>query len=365
MSELISSSKATLKSQFPSTRYQGSKRKILPWMCDALRDIKFETVLDGMGGSGMVSYMFKKMGKQVTCNDKLRFNYLIAKALIENNSEALPSSTAQWLLSLNKNVHYGNFIQAQFAGVYYTDDENRILDRIVSNIRALPTESTDDEFRKAIAYYALFQSCLIKRPFNLFHRKNLYLRTAQVPRSFSNYKTWNRPLEEYFLKFITEINSFIIHSAKSCQASNQSIFDINDQFDLVYLDPPYFRNNSDNETSNYLKCYHFLEGLANYDSWPSLVDKSSNIGCLKNSEDSKDFTRFNCEAKFGELLEMFSNSILVVSYKSGGIPSIDWWVESMRSVGKKTTVLTKKYSYALNKQNGNAVYNREALIIGE
>ncbi len=40
---------------FPTTRYQGSKRKILPWIYDCIKDLEFDTVLDAFGGSGMVS----------------------------------------------------------------------------------------------------------------------------------------------------------------------------------------------------------------------------------------------------------------------------------------------------------------------
>ena len=50
----------------PSTRYQGSKRRILPWLCKNIKDLEFDTVLDGFGGTGSVSYLFKLMGKQVT-----------------------------------------------------------------------------------------------------------------------------------------------------------------------------------------------------------------------------------------------------------------------------------------------------------
>ena len=50
----------------PTTRYQGSKRKILPWLYECLRNYEFHTVLDAFGGTGMVSYLFKRMGKRVT-----------------------------------------------------------------------------------------------------------------------------------------------------------------------------------------------------------------------------------------------------------------------------------------------------------
>lgn len=58
---------------FPSTRYQGSKLKLAQWIGGECRDLNFTTVLDAFGGSGSVSYMYKKMGKEVTYNDILKF----------------------------------------------------------------------------------------------------------------------------------------------------------------------------------------------------------------------------------------------------------------------------------------------------
>ena len=50
----------------PSTRFQGSKRKMLPWLHEILSDIRFDTVLDAFGGSACVSYLLKRMGVQAT-----------------------------------------------------------------------------------------------------------------------------------------------------------------------------------------------------------------------------------------------------------------------------------------------------------
>jgi len=46
---------------FPKTRYQGSKRKILPWMHSVFKKLEFDTVLDGFGGTGVVSFLLKKI----------------------------------------------------------------------------------------------------------------------------------------------------------------------------------------------------------------------------------------------------------------------------------------------------------------
>jgi hypothetical protein len=47
----------------------------------------------------------------------------------------------------------------------------------------------NNEYKRAIAYSALCQACLAKRPYNLFHRANLYMRTQDVERSFGNKTT--------------------------------------------------------------------------------------------------------------------------------------------------------------------------------
>jgi adenine-specific DNA methylase len=50
---------------FPSTRYQGSKLKLVKWLEETLKDLKFQSVLDAFGGTASVSYMLKGMGKKL------------------------------------------------------------------------------------------------------------------------------------------------------------------------------------------------------------------------------------------------------------------------------------------------------------
>lgn len=61
----------------PTTRYQGSKRSILLWIYENLKSLPFDTVLDGFGGTGSVSYLFELMNKKVTFNDILPSNYAV------------------------------------------------------------------------------------------------------------------------------------------------------------------------------------------------------------------------------------------------------------------------------------------------
>ena len=186
------------------TRYRGSKVKILPAIYDIAKDLEFETVLDAFAGTGAVSYLFKRMGKRVLFNDHLSFNHIIGRALIENSTIKLSKSDIEFILKPKSYDKYPHLIETNFPSIYYTDEENKWLDRVISNLYELPTG-----YKQDMGFWCLFQSCIIKRPFSLFHRKNLNLRTRNVKRSFGNKITWDTPFDIHFKKFSQEINSYI------------------------------------------------------------------------------------------------------------------------------------------------------------
>lgn len=351
---------------YPTTRYQGSKRKILPWIYECLKDIEFNTVLDAFGGSGMVSYLFKRMGKSVTFNDLLQFNQIIGESIISNNEIKLTDYDLKSIL--NKTAYVETFITDNFQGIYYLDEENNWIDMVIHNIEHLNKEFTGEElkYKKAIAYNALFQSCLSKRPYNLFHRKNLDMRTRDVKRNFGNKTTWETPFQNHFKKFVCEINNSIFSSQRPCNSINQDVFTLeNINYDLVYIDSPYIKKNDGrNESSNYLKCYHFLEGIAKYPQWPDLIDNATINKRIRNETLPNYFTPKEATNTFEIMIEKFQNSIIVISYKYGGSPSIEELTELLRRYKQTVRVHDKHYKYALNKQNGNAVLNREYILIG-
>ena len=352
--------------RFPTTRYQGSKRKILPWIYDCIKDIEFTTVLDAFGGSGMVSYLFKKMGKSVTFNDILHFNQIIGESIISNNMFLLTDSDVEYILRKRKKTK--TFISDNFRGIYYLEEENVWIDAVIDNIENLSDKYTGDKlkYKKAIAYNALFQSCLIKRPYNLFHRKNLEMRTRDVQRNFGNKTTWETPFPCHFKKFVSEINQSIYKSEMPCYSINKDVFSIEDvNYDLVYIDSPYVKKNSGcNESSDYLKCYHFLEGISKYNDWNSLIDNTTINKRIKKDIMPNYFTPQVALTTFEKLISKFKNSIIVISYKYGGTPSIEELTEILRRYKKQVRIHDKHYKYALNKQNGNAILNREYILIG-
>ena len=139
---------------FPSTRFQGSKVKILNWIWGNIRNLEFKTALDAFGGTGCIGYLLKQKNKLVTYNDLLKFNWYIGLALIENDSVTLNDEDVNFLVSSHYDVEYPTFIYENFKCIYFTDEENKWIDMVVTNIDFL-----DNIYKKAMAYFALIQAC--------------------------------------------------------------------------------------------------------------------------------------------------------------------------------------------------------------
>lgn len=340
--------------KFPSTRFQGSKAKLLNQIWEHLKDIKFESAIDLFGGTGSVGYMLKSKGKQVFYNDYLKCNYLSGLALIENSKEILDEIDIDFILSVHSNIDYPDFIQKTFQDTYFTDQENKWLDIVSTNIRQI-----ENKYKQALAYYALFQSCIIKRPYNLFHRKNLYVRFANVERSFGNKVTWDKPFEEHFINFVKEANDAVFDNKKKNKTFNKDAMELAIKPDLVYIDTPYISNKG--SAVDYLDFYHFLEGMSDYTNWYKKVDYKSKHRKFKASKsvwaDKKRITE-----AFDQLFKKYKDSILVISYRSDGIPTPEELMNLLKKHKKEVKeVFRSNYKYALSK-NGES---KEILIIAK
>lgn len=331
--------------KFPTTRYQGSKQKFVDWIWECIKDVPFHTALDAFGGTGCVAYKLKQEQKLVAYNDILPFNHIIGKALIENQNIILEDWEIESILKLKVGVEYPHFIEKTFKDIYFTDEENRWLDVISTNIRKM-----SNPYKQAIAYFALFQSAIIKRPYNLFHRKNLYVRLQEVERSFGNKKTWDTPFETHFRKFVKEANDAVFDNGEKCRAYNQDVFDIATSYDLVYIDTPYL--NESGIGVDYADFYHFLNGLVNYEHWNELIDYRSKHLRLKRTDSVWNDANRIKEA-FIRFFRQFGHSVLVISYRSNGTPTVEELISILENEGKQVQVYrSMEMKYVLsNKQS--------------
>lgn len=339
--------------KFPKTRYQGSKAKLANWIWDKLAKLEFDTFLDAFGGTGAISYRLKQEKKRVTYNDSLRFNYWIGQALIENSNVWLEDHDIEWILNTYDNS-YPTLIADTFADIYFLDEENKWIDKVITNIRRIK-----NKYKRSLAFFALAQSCIIKRPYNLFHRKNLYVRTADVKRSFGNKTSWDRPFESWFKHFVDEANQAIFCNGKTNRATNQDVYSIDGSYDLVYFDPPYISGKG--VAVDFRDFYHFLEGLTFYDQWLELIDMTSkHRRLLRQQNDWVDRNRIY--GAFERVFERYEEGTLVVSYRSDGIPSESELIRLLSRFKSDVRIERfRNYQYALSKNKKS----NEILLIGQ
>jgi adenine-specific DNA-methyltransferase len=335
----------------PSTRFQGSKRRHLGWLGGILGALEFDSAADLMSGTSSVAYALKAAGKQVQANDVLHAGHLTAVALIENGATRLGDRELDALVAPSTAADAG-FISEAYDGVFYLPEENAFLDAAVKRIGAFTSGH-----QRALAMHALFQACLMKRPFNLFHRHNLHLRTADVARSFGNKRTWDRPFGELVRGAAAELNAAVFDNGRANSATRKDVFLVSPDVDLVYLDPPYLR--ASGTSFRYGDAYHFLEGLARYDEWPRRIDRSRRHRPFRGDPTPFDDPKRGPEALLDLLGRFAEPRHVVVSYREEGVPSIAAIEARLRDQGRVVRTHRTPKRFALARSNTS-----EVLVVG-
>src|SRR5690606_8128711 len=137
------------------------------------------------------------------------------------------------------------FVERTFAGLYFSDEDNRLIDTIRANIARLRSEE-----HRAIAKVALIRACMKKRPRGIFtyvgHRYDDGRRDLKV--SFA----------DHFLDAVSAVNDAVFDNGQKNEAHHGDAMSVRPtRGALIYMDPPYYSPLSDNE---YVRRYHFVEG---------------------------------------------------------------------------------------------------------
>ena len=319
-------------SKYPRTRYMGSKQKLLEFIYHNIKDLEGDKVLDAFGGSGAVSYLFKSMGKQVHTNDFLKYSHMLSKAVIENNQQKLTLRDIDILLSPNSK---DLFVSDNFKGLYFSDEENKLIDQIYNNASNL------SELKKSLALSALARACIKKRPRGIF--------TYVGDRYDDGRRDLRISLKEQFLESVETLNNAIFNNNKKNKSFNKDIFKLkNNDYDIVYIDPPYCSLYSDND---YSRRYHFVEGLMT--KWAHVKinenTKTKNFNKFKTPFDSK----LTVYQAFDELFSKFKNSTLIISYSSNSLPTFEEMIQILKKYKKNVEVkkFSHRYSFG-NQRNG-------------
>jgi adenine-specific DNA-methyltransferase len=340
----------------PSTRYLGSKRKLLAALEGVFSDISFERVWDPFCGSGSVSYLLKCMGKEVHASDVLQWNATCTGALLSSPDAGFMPALETVLRQIPNEGTSPGFIENTFDGLFFTRDENRFIDQYIAAVSGWPAD------RKRAAYHVLFQAALAKRPYNLFHRANLYMRQRRVKRSFGNKTTWDTPFAVLLRRYATELTRAWFAAERSVHAQQMDVDEVDfSGADLVYLDPPYMPQKG--MGVDYLDYYHLLEGISleDNDLWQQRILHRYRHMPLIGRGESPWCRATEVSAAFRRVIRKCGNAAVVISYRSDGIPAVDELVAMLTDCGKQVTIVDLgKYTYALSRNTKS----REVILVG-
>lgn len=335
-------------SLYPPTRFMGSKRKLLGEIWNVTSRFEFDTVVDLFSGSGIVGYMFKSHGKTVISNDYMAMSATFTKAMVENNTVTLPIAEAEKLLIKQGEVDH--FVSDTFKDLYYTDEENKLIDILRANISAM-----DNQYKKAIAMTALIRACTKKRPRGIF--------TYTGHRYDDGRKDLQKTLSQQFLEAVEAVNNAVFDNHKTNKSVNGDAMALEvEKPDLVYIDPPYYSPLSDNE---YVRRYHFIEGLAR--DWKGVEIQEHTKTKKFKSYPTPFSTKNGAYDAFDKLFSKFADSILIVSYSSNSLPTQEDMVALMKKYKEHVEVVPVDYKYSFGNQADAKTHRnsvQEYLFIG-
>jgi len=313
--------------KYPPTRYMGSKSKLLKEIWNVASQFKFDTAVDLFSGSGIVGYMFKSQGKRVVSNDYMAMSACFTKAMVENNDTILSNADAIKLLGPKKTSD--RFVETTFKGLYYSDDDNKQIDILRTNIKAIK-----NPYKKAIAMAALVRACTKKRPRGIF--------TYTGMRYDDGRRDIHLGLREQFLEAVDAINGAVFDNHKENRSRHGDAMELQPvENALVYIDPPYYSQLGDNE---YVRRYHFVEGLAR--DWQGVEIQEHTQTKKFKSYPTPFSTRKGAADAFDHLFKKFKKNILLVSYSSNSLPAQDEMV-SIMSKYRKVEVIPVDYKYSI------------------
>lgn len=328
--------------KYPKVNYIGNKEKIVDWIIEEL-PVKKGKVLDIFAGGCSVSYALKKSGYAVIANDILYADYVIAKALIENNDVQLSKEVFEKKISekaIIKNKEKLSFLTDR---LYYAEEVDELA-KLVSIADRLKG------FEKYMFLALLRRAMIRKLPYS---RMNIPWNQIQILRdeeySYSKYKRkrayHNQTFESHMLENIDDYNKAIF-SAQKCSVLRTDVMrvaSVVNHVDIVYMDPPYPSTMND------------------YDAFYGLFDEM-----FKKKSEHTDFTNRstfldNIEALVSTLVGKTDYIVLSQNTRVKPEPEL---IKKMLSKFGKVAVKEKSHNYQVTgKDNKNA--SKELLFILE
>jgi len=309
-------------------KYAGSKLKMLPYIFGMVNELKgVKTVLDGFSGSTRVSQAFAQLGYSTSSNDIAVWSEVFATCyLIADKQDAYYLKLIDHLNNLQGaegwyTEKYGG-VPSEIKKPFQVKNTMK-LDAIRTEIDSLNLEWEDKCVMLTSLIYALD-----KVDSTLGHYA-AYL-SDWSPRSFNDLKL------KLPLRFTLQGENTV---------SRDNIFNIvaNNDYDLVYFDPPYGSNNEKMPPSRvrYASYYHLWTTIIQHDK-PILFGKANRREDSRDDQSASVFEEFR-KSENGEFLAMnalrrlikeTNARYLLLSYSSGGRATKQQLLDMISESGK-------------------------------
>lgn len=328
---------------YPKINYIGNKSKLADWIITNM-PIKSGIVVDLFSGGASVSYEFKKHGFEVISNDCLFSNYVLSKAIIENNNVTLRKDVFDVEISESDVLKKYEEISKYLTDVLYYDYEVKELARLI-----VISEKLND-YQKYL-FLALIRRAMIRKlPYS---RMNIPWNQIQKLRdeeySYLKYGRrrayHNKTFEALMLTDLENYNSSIFDNGKNNVAyhtdSYTFIKNLNDNVDIIYMDPPYPKT-----MNKYGEFYGLYDTIFNKNI--EYVNLSENEMFLQNF-----FSLVRACVKKTEYI--------IISLNNKTSPTINEMADLLKEFGE-IQILEKEHQYKVtNKENKNTTV--EQLLI--
>ncbi len=328
--------------KYPKVNYIGNKEKLVNWIIEEM-PVKKGTVLDIFAGGCSVSYALKANGYSVISNDILYADYVIAKAMIENEDKILGLSVFDKKADEARVRELTDKFSFLSERLYYREEVQEL-----GKLAAVSEQLKDNE---KYLFLALMRRAMIRKlPYS---RMNVPWNQIQKLRdedySYEKYKRkrayHNQSFESHMRENFEEYNAAVFQG-QDCKAYHCDAFEMTkkiDHVDVVYMDPPY------------------PSTMNNYDAFYGLFDEM-----FDKKKQHTDFTR---KADFLDNMDRLIQKLAgktgyVVLSQNTRIRPEPEEIEAMLTKYGRVEIKRKKYNYQVTgKENKNA--SKELLFILE
>lgn len=330
-------------SVYPRLRYMGSKHRLGARLGELFAELPPGPAVDAFSGSGVVSYVLKAGGRPVVANDHLAFAAAVTEALVANDHETLSAEDVERICAGNRDGR--DFIQRTFDGLYFPRADHEFLDAAWSHIDGLECP------KRQLAIGALCLAAAWKQPRGVF--------TITTPRYDDGRRQFRTSLKDLFVEAAQAFNAAVFATEAVCASRHGDALTIPGDYAVAYLDPPYAPPRDD---ADYIKRYHFLEGLATYWEGQEIMWETRTRKLAKRHTPFA--SKRTAKQALERLFEHFKESTLVVSYGANAAMDVAELQTMLRRHKRSVRTLEIPHRYAFGTHaNATRRLSREYVLV--